>query len=86
MRVKFNESGQQRMFIDYARQKAGISMRKLAINNNVDYELLKKYHQERCFISKEVFDLLCKISGVRKQELNVGYLPEYWGQVKGGKS
>jgi len=86
MRVKFNTSGQQRLFFDYIKKTTGISLRKLCKKEKLNYELLKKYKQEKCFISKDIFYKLCKISNIKPEELEVSYLDNYWGQVKGGKS
>jgi len=86
MRVKFNELGQQKLFLNYVKQKNKMSFRKISKIQNLSYELLKKHHQEKCLISKEVFIKLCKISGINPRKIDVVYLDEYWGQSKGGKS
>ena len=86
MRVKFQERGQQRAFLNFVKQNLKLSLRKLSKKEKLNYELLKKYYQEKCFISKKVFDRLCFLVKLNQNNLEIEYLSEFWGQSKGGKS
>ena len=87
MRVKF-QKGKQRKFFDIVIKKLNcISLRGiLQFGLDVSYDCLKNYYTERRLLPKDLFEDLCHISKINKEDLNVIYLKDDWGQVKGGKS
>ncbi|MCX6747977.1 MAG: hypothetical protein NT076_00060 [Candidatus Pacearchaeota archaeon] len=84
VRVKFTRE-QQKQFIDYALQNLKINLRKLAEKLNVNYELIKKYHQEACSIDEKAFLRICKLVKINFKELEITLFENNWGRVKGGK-
>ena len=85
MRVKFNQ-GQQEQFIEYCLQNLKINLRGLANKIDCNYESLKKYHQEVCFIDECFFNRICKLVGIKAKELDITLVEDNWGPVKGGKT
>jgi len=86
MRVKFHK-GNQKEFLDLVVTKLNcISVRGiLQFGFNVSYDSLKSYYSERRLLPKEFFEDLCYVSKINKNRLNVKYLEDNWGRVKGGK-
>jgi hypothetical protein len=86
LRVKF-KSGFQRKFIQEVLGKVNSpSLRELGRRLNVNYSTLKNYFNEDRCLPENLFNDLCYISKINKENFRVGYLDENWGQVKGGKS
>lgn len=84
MRIKF-EKEQQKFFLNYAMQKLNCNLRELSERIKVDYERMKKYHQEICFFEDKIFYKICKISGINFKKISFEKLENNWGKVKGGK-
>jgi len=86
LRVKF-KSGFQRKFIQEVLGKVNSpSLRELGRRLNVNYSTLKNYFNEERCLPKSLFDDLCYISKISKEDLIIEYLNSNWGQVKGGKN
>jgi len=84
-RVKFKK-GEQRKFIQEVLKKINCpSLRELVNRLSVNYSTLKNYIVEERHLPENLFNDLCFISKINKSELNVEYLEEHWGQIKGGK-
>lgn len=84
MRVKFN-LGQQKLFLNYVMQKNSWNLRELAERSETGYELIKKYHQEKCFISSDLFFKLSKLGKINSKNLDIELLDDNWGKIIGGK-
>lgn len=86
MRIKFNKE-QQRKFIQEVMGKINCpSLRELGNRLVINYSTLKNYFNEERCLPESLFNDLCYISKIDKENFNVKYLDENWGQVKGGKS
>src|SRR3989344_4602352 len=85
-RIRFKK-GQQKLFISYTIKKLGCpSLRALLrYDLKVPYSTLKKYYQERYLMPLSLVEKLCLFSKINLKSLNVIFLPENWGAVKGGK-
>jgi len=86
MRVKF-QKGKQRKFLNLVVKRLNcVSIRGiLQFGFNISYNSLKNYYTERRLLPKEFFDDLCYVSKLNQKDLNVKYLKDNWGEVKGGK-
>lgn len=86
MRIKFSK-GKQRNFIKNVLGKISAPSLAELINRgiNVNYSTLKNYYSERRLIPEDLFEFLCKISGIDKNNFDVDFLNENFGQIKGGK-
>ena len=86
VKVKF-EKGKQRKFLDLVVDRLGsVSLRGiLQFGFDVKYSSLKNYYIERRLIPKGFFDDLIHIAKIEIKDLDVEYLKDNWGQVKGGK-
>ena len=85
MRIKF-QKGEQRNFIQ--KVLSGInspSLRELGNRLSVNYSTLKNYFNEERCLPESLFKDLCYISKINKEDFDVEYLDENWGQIKGGK-
>tara|TARA_Y100000310_G_C20247975_1_gene607734 strand:- start:246 stop:521 length:276 start_codon:yes stop_codon:yes gene_type:complete len=86
MRVKF-KSGEQRKFLDLVINRLNcISLRGiLQFGFDISYNSLKSYYIERRLLPRDFFEDLCHISKINVKKLDVEYLEDNWGRVKGGK-
>jgi len=86
MRIKF-QKGKQREFLNLVVNRLNcVSLRGiLQFGFDISYNSLKNYHTERRLLPKEFFDDLCYVSKLNQKDLNVKYLEDNWGKVKGGK-
>jgi len=86
MRVKFRK-GEQRKFLKEVIVKANLPSIREIINHLVDvkYSSLRNYYIERRLLPLELFEELCHLSDMSKDNFNVKIIDEHWGQVKGGK-
>tara|TARA_B100001971_G_C17904361_1_gene389605 strand:- start:292 stop:564 length:273 start_codon:yes stop_codon:yes gene_type:complete len=87
MRVKF-KSGEQRKFLDLVISKLNcISLRGiLQFGFDISYSSLKNYYTERRLLPQDFFKDLCYLAKINVNRLNVEYLKDNWGRVKGGKN
>jgi len=87
MRIKFRK-GEQRKFLDLVVERLNcVSIRGiLQFGFDISYDRLKSYYSERRLMSGDFFDDLCYIVKIGKSELDVTYLDNNWGQVKGGRN
>jgi hypothetical protein len=87
MRVLFKKN-EQRKFLDLVIRGLGcISLRGiLQFGVDVSYDRLKNYYTERRLLPKTLFDDLCHISKINKEDFGVKYLDDNWGRAKGGKN
>ena len=86
MRVKFRK-GKQREFINKVISKIySPSLRALRqYGININYSSMKSYYLEHRTMPLELFESLCRLSGIDKKELDISFLDDNYGQIKGGK-
>lgn len=84
MQIQF-EKGQQRSLFEYSMQHLKLNLREFGDKFGVDYELMKKYHQEKCLIPEKLYLRICKIIEISPKSLRVSYLERNWGQIIGGR-
>jgi hypothetical protein len=86
MRVKF-QKGHQRKFILKVLERINCpSLRELGSRLDVNYSTLKNYFSEERCLPDSLFNDLCYISKINEESLEIEYLNQTWGQVKGGKN
>jgi hypothetical protein len=86
MRVKFKKKDQRKFLKLVVRKLNCISLRGiLQFGFDVSYDNLKGYYGERRLLPKDFFDDLCHVSKINPKSLNVEYVEDNWGQIKGGK-
>jgi hypothetical protein len=87
MRVKF-KSGEQRKFLDLVISRLNcISLRGILERGfDVSYNSLKNYYTERRLLPQDFFKDLCYLAKINVNRLNVEYLEDNWGKVKGGEN
>ena len=86
MRIKFKK-GEQRKFLDLIVEKlSSPSLRGvLQFGFDVPYSTLKNYYNESRFLPSDLFDDLCEIARIEKDDLEFEKIDENWGKSKGGK-
>jgi len=82
-RVKLKK-GQQRELILNSAEKIG-SIKQLGIKLKIPYSTFKKYVQEVFLLPESLFNKILDLSEIRKENLNINYLPNNWGKIIGGK-
>ena len=85
MRVKFDKGDQKQFIKDVLISVNSPSLRDLSIRLNVSYSSIKKYFNELRLLPLTFFEDLCFISNINKSSLNVIFLEDNFGQIKGGK-
>jgi hypothetical protein len=87
MRVSFLKKGAQKKFLEMVLEKINcVSLRSLNERGiDISYSSLKNYYSERRLLPKELFDDLCYLAKIDSKNLEIGFLDENWGRVKGGK-
>jgi hypothetical protein len=87
MRIKFNEKGKQREFINLVLQSINCPSLRELINRgvSVNYSTLKNYFTEQRLISESFFEELIELSNLNKNNFNFEVIGDNWGQVIGGK-
>ena len=85
-RVKFKK-GEQRKFIQNVLSEINCpSLRAfLQFGLGVPYSTLKNYFVEVRLIPEDLFRDLCYLAKMKVEDLDVEYLGEHWGKVRGGK-
>ena len=85
-RIKFKK-GEQRKFIERVLDELNCpSLRAfLQFGFDVPYSTLKNYFVEARLLPEDLFKNMCYLAKVNVEELDVEYLEEDWGQIKGGK-
>lgn len=85
-RVKFKK-GEQRKFIKDVLEKLNCpSLRALnQFGFDISYSTLKNYFVESRLLPEDFFRDLCYLAKINVDDLDVKFLEENWGQVKGGK-
>jgi len=82
MRVNF-EKGKQKQFINEIMKIVNApSLGELARRVEINYSTFKNYFGGARLLPKELFDTLCDLAGLN---LEVSFVKNNWGQVKGGK-
>ncbi|MCX6751109.1 MAG: hypothetical protein NTZ83_06645 [Candidatus Pacearchaeota archaeon] len=85
LRVKF-QKGEQRKFLKEVLKKINCpSLRELGNRLAINYSTLKNYFSEERCLPDSLFNDICYISKINKEDLKIEYLNSNWGQVKGGK-
>jgi len=85
MRIKF-QKGQQRKFIQEVLERINCpSLRELGNRLGINYSTLKNYFNEERCLPENLFNDLCYISKINKENLKIESLNSNWGQVKGGR-
>jgi len=87
MRIKFNERGKQREFINLVLQELNCPSLRELINRgiSVNYSTLKNYFTEQRLIPEGIFNELIGISGLNKNDFDFKIVDGFWGQIVGGK-
>jgi hypothetical protein len=86
LRVKFKSSFQRKFIQEVLGKVNSPSLRELGRRLNVNYSTLKNYFNEDRCLPESLFNDLCYISKINKENFRVEYLDKNWGQVKGGRS
>jgi len=86
MRIKFKRGG-QRVFLDLVVERlSSPSVRGiLQFGFDVSYSTLKNYYNESRLLPESLFDDLCEVANISKDDLSFELVGENWGKVKGGK-
>ena len=86
MRVVLDK-GKQRQFFNEVLARSGCPSLHELINRgiNVNYQTLKNYYSERRLLPENLFELLCQISGMKRNDVKHELVGNGWGQSKGGK-
>lgn len=86
MRIKF-PIGKQREFIEKVLIQLGCpSLRRLREHGfTSSYSCLKNYYNEYRTLPQELFNDFCVVLKINPKSLNVNFLEDNWGKVKGGK-
>jgi DNA-binding transcriptional regulator YhcF (GntR family) len=84
-RIKFSKGYQRKFIQEVIVNVNSPSLRELARRVNVNYSTFKNYFNEERCLSESLFNDLCYISKINKNEFNFEVINEHWGQVKGGK-
>jgi len=85
-RVLFKKNMQKEFFDDVLKKLNCISLRNLLqFGFNTTYSSLKNYYSVRRLMSKDFFEDLCYLAKIEPKFLDVLYIENNWGQVKGGK-
>jgi hypothetical protein len=86
MRVKFRKGEQRKFLKRVLGNLMSVSLRSLRqYGVEVNYSTLKSYYNENRTLPTDLFDDLCKISGLDSGKIKFELLDENWGKVKGGK-
>lgn len=87
MRVKFTKGKQQIFIKKVIENTQSPSLRALTqFGLDVSYSSLKKYYLELRLLPLQLFEDMCKISNLNKENFRVVLVDDNWGQVKGGKN
>jgi hypothetical protein len=86
VRVKFRK-GKQKEFLDLVRLNlSSPSIRGLLqFGFSTNYSSLKNYYTERRLLPKVLFDEMLHLAKINLEDLDVEFVEDSWGQVKGGK-
>jgi len=85
MKIKFAK-GKQREFLKLILEKLNCpSLRELSNRININYSTIKNYYIERRFLGEELFDTLCILAGLNKNNFNYNPVEDNFGQIKGGR-
>jgi len=86
VKVKF-KIGKQKQYLKTVIQNLNTpSLRSLLqFGINTTYDSLKNYYTQRRLLPKDLFDDLNHLAKINPKSLNISYLEENWGKVKGGK-
>ena len=84
----FFKQGEQREFLDLVKTRLNCTSIRgiLQFGLNIPYSTLKNYYSEHMSLPQDLFDNLCHLSKINPDSLNISYLENNWGQVKGGKN
>ena len=86
MRVKF-QKGKQKEFLN----ECILQMNSLSLNGLLEFGItatsssLKNYYSERRLLSKSLFEELCHLAKIQKENLIYEEISEEWGKSKGGQ-
>jgi hypothetical protein len=85
MRIIFMK-GKQREFFNLILEKSNCpSLRELSNRININYSTIKNYYIERRLLGEELFNNLCILAGLNKNNIDYKSVEGNWGQVKGGR-
>lgn len=88
MRRVLFKKGKQREFLDLVKTKLNSTSIRglLQFGLDIPYSTLKNYYSEHMSLPQDLFDNICHLSKINPHDLEISYLEENWGQVKGGKN
>ena len=78
----------QREFLDLVKLKLNCSSLRSLLQFGIKshYSTLKDYYSERLLLPRTLFEDLCYLAKINKNQLSFSYLEENWGQIKGGRN
>ena len=86
MRIKFEKGGQRRFLDLVVARLSSPSVRGiLQFGFDIPYSTLKNYYNESRLLPSGLFDDLCEVAGISKDDLSFELIDDNWGKVKGGK-
>ena len=87
MRVLFKDKNGQKKFMKNVLVKTNCpTIRDFEqFGLEVPYSTMKNYFSEDRLLSKDLFDKLLHLSKINQSSLNIIFLEDNWGQVKGGR-
>ena len=85
-RIIFKKS-EQREFLNSVKTNLNCTSIRglLQFGLDIPYPTLKNYYNEHMSLPQSLFDNLCHLAKINPRNLEVSYLEENWGQIKGGK-
>jgi hypothetical protein len=86
MRIKFKDISQKE-FLDLVKQKLNSpSIRGLLqFGISTNYSSLKNYYSDRRLLPENLFDEMCHLANLKKEDFSFEILIDNWGQARGGE-
>lgn len=85
-KILFKKNKQKQYFKLVIKNLNSTSLRGLLqFGINTNYSALKNYNSQRRLIPRDLFEDLNHLAKINPKKLNIIYLKENWGKVKGGK-
>ena len=85
MRIKFRENKQKEFLKKVLENLNCPSLKELSNRVGINYSSLKNYFNEERTLPQNLFNDLCYISQIGRENLDVEFLDENYGRVLGGR-